>query len=152
GGGRGGADRARGPDGDRPLEPPGGPAPEGFRRLHPRGVRGGPAAHDRPPTPRRAAALPPAASVPQAGGPPRSPPHRPALAALRRRAHPPGLHRGGAAAPPDRADLRRVGLDGALLPGAAPVPPRRRRRTGPDRGLRPRLPADPDHPGALVPG
>ena len=110
--------RARGAEARRPVEPPGSVAQQGFRRLHPRRVRGSPPADERPPPPRRDAPLPSSAAVSQGGRAPRPPAHRAAIAAVGRRADPAGVHRGGGAAPADRADLRRVGVDGAVLPGA----------------------------------
>ncbi len=54
----------------------------------------------------------------------------------------------GDAPPPARAAARRQRLDGAVRPGAAALRPGRGRRTPAGRGVRPRHPADPDHPRA----
>ena len=103
----------------RGLERGGAAAREGLRRLH-RGRAG-----DRPPAAGTARAARPAAAL-ASDGPDQAPPrrarparHRARLAAPRRRAARAPLPRAGLPPAAAGADLRRVGLDGAVLAHAA---------------------------------
>ena len=128
-----------------------GAAPQGLRRLQRRRAGRGPPADGR-----LRFAGPPRRSLPHArrsrrDGAARPAPHRARVAARRRRADPPPLARARRAAAPARAAARRQRVDGALRPGAAALRPRRGRRPAAGRGVRPRHPADPDHPRARQP-
>ena len=125
---------------------------QGLRRLHRRASWPRPDPADGQPAVRHLPPRQPAPLVPAKGHgrPARPAPHRAlALCAtggepMRRR-----LHRAGHPAPPAGAAPRRVGLDGALRPGPAPLRPRRR-RVGRCQGggVRARHPADPAHPAS----
>ena len=135
----------------RRVERGGAAAREGLRGVHRRRARRRPAAAGADRAARAAAAL--AAHRPDQAPPRRARParDRPRLAAPRRRAARAPLPRAGRAPAPAGADLRRVGLDGAVLADAAAVHAGLRRRPRAGRGVRVRDAAHARHARAARP-
>ena len=77
-------------------------------------------------------------------------PHGARRAAHRGRGDTPPLPHPGHSAPPARAAARRQRVDGAVRPRPAALRPGRGRRPATGRGVRPRHPADADHPRARL--
>ncbi|CAA9468537.1 MAG: Carbon monoxide oxidation accessory protein CoxE, partial [uncultured Rubrobacteraceae bacterium] len=134
---------------EAPLQPRGRAAAKGLRRLHARGVRGALQANGghAPLGGHEALAAPRAR--PQ--GPPRPEKDPAGRDAHRRGADASSLPQGQGPAPPGRAPLRRLGLDGLLQPGAPQVHARGRGLGRAGRGLRNGDPAHARHPRACDP-